>query len=445
MKTLWLSASQPLESDRAVSKVAAVASSLMNSPGLADTEPKPVTTSQECLYDRNFALAVFSQTCFVIANTLMAHYSRWIEYLGGDLRQVGLVMGVGSAMGLLLRPWIAQWMNRIGARTMWAIGYGIFIAASLSNLLLHEMTPLIFVCRSALVLGAAIVFTSGLTYVSQIAPDHRRAEAIGILGVGGFLGMLVGPFLGDLFLGSGDRQYADFVWFFVVAAVANLVPAAMLFFIRAPKRPQTVAAIRLSEFIEKVREHWPGTIVWVDFAFGVCMCGPFIYMANFIDRESLKLDGFSVIGVFFWFYAGPAIAIRILGRQLPQRLGNERVLIFGGIMMSVGMFTFALVGSPNPWLIIVPALLAGSGHGLMFHTMTALTIARFPVDLRGTGSTLALMLLDLGTICGAPVLGQIGEELGFAALFATIGGVCLAATALFWGSSMRSGGQSEPV
>jgi MFS family permease len=421
-----------------------MASSLTKSTDLADAKLPSESEPPQRLYDRNFAITVFGQTCFVIANTLMAHYSRWIEYLGGNLRQVGFVMGVGSAIGLLLRPWIAQWMNRVGAKTMWAIGYGIFIVASLSNLLLHDMSPLIIVCRSGLVLGAAIVFTSGLTYVSQIAPDHRRAEAIGILGVGGFLGMLVGPLLGDLFLGSGNRQFADFVCFFVVAAAANLIPATTLLFIRPPRRSQTTSTIRLSEFVSTVKTHWPGTIVWVDFAFGVCLCGPFIYMANFIDRDSIELGRFSVIGVFFWFYAGPAIAIRILGRQLPQQLGTARVLILGGLLMSLGMFAFALVGSQQPWLIVLPALLAGSGHALMFHTMTALTIATFPLDLRGTGSTLALMLLDLGTICGAPVLGQIGESHGFSALFATIGGVCLAATCVFWGSSTRSAKTSGP-
>ncbi|QDT12365.1 MFS transporter [Planctomycetes bacterium K23_9] len=368
----------------------------------------------------------------------MAHYARWIEFLGGDLRQVGLVMGFGASLGLVLRPWIAQWMNRLGARTMWAIGYGVFAAAALSNLFLYELTPLIFVCRSGIVLGAAIVFTSGLTYVSQIAPDNRRAEAIGILGVGGFLGMLVGPFLGDLFLGSSDRQHRDFVWFFAIAAIANLIPAGILVFIRPPVRSKAVVSIRLSEFAANVRQHWPGTILLVDLAFGVCMCGPFIFVASFIDRQPLQISGYSVIGVFFWFYAGPAIAIRVFGRQLPQRWGTAKVLIAGGGLMSLGMFAFAVVGSENPWLIVLPALLAGAGHSLMFHTMTALTLETFPLEIRGTGSTLALMMLDLGTICGAPLLGLIGEQYGFATLFATIGATCFTATAVYWLSLIRS-------
>ena len=60
------------------------------------------------LYDRYFAAAIFNQACFVVANLLMAHYARWIAFLGGGVREVGWIMGVGSIAGLALRPWMGQ-------------------------------------------------------------------------------------------------------------------------------------------------------------------------------------------------------------------------------------------------------------------------------------------------------------------------------------------------
>ncbi len=162
-------------------------------------------TTSDRLYDRNFLIAFVSQMCFVIANTLMAHYARWIEFLGGDLRQVGSIMGAGALLGLILRPWMAQWINRIGARAMWGIGYAAFGCAAMANLWLYDVGWMIYVVRSSLFVGTAIVFTSGLTYISQTAPDHRRTEAIGIFGIGGFFGMLVGPLLGDIFLADRER------------------------------------------------------------------------------------------------------------------------------------------------------------------------------------------------------------------------------------------------
>ena len=35
------------------------------------------------LYDRSFALIFLCQVSFVLGNVMMAHYARWIEWLGG--------------------------------------------------------------------------------------------------------------------------------------------------------------------------------------------------------------------------------------------------------------------------------------------------------------------------------------------------------------------------
>ena len=145
----------------------------------------------------------------------MAHYARWIEFLGGDLRQVGYIMGGAATAGLILRPWMAQWINRWGSRSMWMVGYLIFIVASLGNLLITEVGPMIYVARSGLLLAGAIVFASGLTYISQL-PQNTDTEAIGILGIGGFLGMLMGPLLGDVFLVERTRD--NFASLFMIAA-----------------------------------------------------------------------------------------------------------------------------------------------------------------------------------------------------------------------------------
>ncbi|TWU33770.1 MFS transporter [Novipirellula artificiosorum] len=404
-------------------------------PAIAKTpdrdEVESVVPQNDRLYDRDFVIALVSQTCFVMANTLMAHFSRWIEFLGGDLRQVGLIMGSAAMLGLLLRPWMAQWINRIGARAMWGVGYGVFAISSLSNLFLHELGPAIYLTRGGIVLGAAIVFASGLTFVSQTAPAHRRTEAIGILGVGGFLGMLLGPAIGDMFLGSDVRHRVDFVWLFSAATIANLLPACLLLFLHAPHSVGDQRPARLREFFATVRAYWPGTILLVDLAFGVCITAPLIFVASFVDTLHLQIPGLSVIGLFFWCYAGVAIVVRVGFRRLPDVVGPDRVLLVGTVFMSLGMFAFSVVSTEKPWLIVIPALLGGVGHSLMFHTMVSLTLIRFPRKAHGTGSTLALMMLDLGTILGAPILGLIGQSFGFGVLFAAIGLFCLGSASVY--------------
>jgi hypothetical protein len=75
------------------------------------------------LYDRTFVIAILSQMGFVLGNTLMAHYGRWIEHLGGNVGHVGSIMGLGAISAVVCRPWLGQLINKLGSRTTWAIGY----------------------------------------------------------------------------------------------------------------------------------------------------------------------------------------------------------------------------------------------------------------------------------------------------------------------------------
>ena len=394
---------------------------------------EPTQTAR--LYDRNFALALASQTCFVVANTLMAHYARWIEFLGGGVRQVGFIMGAGAILGVIVRPWMAQWINRLGSRTMWLIGFAVFSLGSFGNLLVDDLSLALYALRSCLVLGPAIVFASSLTYVSQTAPPHRQTEAIGILGVGGFMGMLLGPALGDVLL-SVDRTRGNFVLLFVAAGLGCILPAFLVCCLRLPPGQDARSAVRLKDFLRTTRSNWPGMILLVDLAFGVCMTVPFVFLASYVDQMTLTIPGISVIGLFFWCYAGWGLTIRVILRRVPERFGRRKVLLAGMLSMATGMFCFTLVSDATPWLIVVPALVTGMGHGLMFHTMTALTIESFSMNVRGTGSSLALMMLDLGTIAGAPVLGQIAEVWGFNWMFSAIGLFTLGVAGAYAYSSM---------
>ena len=355
----------------------------------------------------------------------MTHYARWVETLGGSLGEVGWIMGSGALLGLVLRPWMAQWINRHGARLMWGAGLLLFAIASLGNLLLYAVGPAIFAIRSCLMLGSAIVFASGLTYISQSTPESQRTEAIGIFGVGGFLGIFCGPFIGDLFLQQRDRS--NFELLFVVAAVANLIPLVGIFFLRPTDHESNGSPIRLGEFLAAIRRHWPGTIVAVNFVFGICMTGPFVFLASYVDEAGIQIPGVSEMGVFFMLYAACGIVARLASHRVLSRYGASQVLMAGIVLMSSGMFCFSLVSTSRPWLVLVPAILSGGGHGLMFHTMTSLTIKPFPREVRGTGSVLALMMLDGGMFVGAPVLGRLGEWYGFSILFTCIGACTLLA------------------
>ena len=368
-----------------------------------------------------------SQICFVVANSLLAHYARWIKHLGGDLTDVGYINGAGVILGIIIRPWLGQWINQFGAKTLWKAGYFLFAVSSLSNLLLVEIGLPIYLARSGLVAGSAIVFSSGLAYITQVAPTIEERKRSGSWG-GGFIGMLLGPYLGDWLLGAKiegiSRDRSVFISLFIAATVANIVPTIFLLFLKSPKTKSVKVSNSISDFFSTVRRYWPGAIIGVHFVFGICITVPFVFLASFIDETPLAIGGHSVMGIFFLCYAGWGFALRVILRRLPDQIGSRKVLLFGFVFMTVGMFSYGLVNEARAWLIIMPALMTGTGHSLMYHSMTSLAIEPFPRKYRGTGSALVSMVMDLGILMGATVLGIIGERFGFTWLFFTIGVAC---------------------
>jgi MFS family permease len=388
------------------------------------------------LYTRSFLIAVVSQTFFMIAWTASSHYARWIAWLGGDESTIGWVTGVGAFSGVALRPWIGLWVNRLGARVLWAAGYLIFVTSVLANVLLHELGPMIYVLRCGLVIGASVTYGASLTYITQNAPPDRRTEAIGTFGLSGFTAMLIGPRLGDHILGVGDRTHGDFQLLFWTISACLVAAGMVLFLLKPTPREHRSSPVRLADFVRSVRQYWPGSVLIVQFVFGICLAVPFVFLSHLADDLGLATEGRSPVGRFFFGYAIIAIAIRVLFRRIPDRFGRRKILILGLAMETAGMGSFLLVTSGRIEDLLLPGILCGAGHGFAFHTMTALTLDRFPVDIRGTGSALALMVLDIGTVAGAPVLGMLANAHGYGALFIAAASCAFAAAIVFTACSI---------
>lgn len=391
------------------------------------------------LYDLNFALVLVMQFFFVVANTLIAHYARWIEFLGGNVAQVGWIIGVSTVLGMVLRPWMGEWIDRVGPRKSWFLGIIVFALGAFGNLLLTDLHAGIYAFRSCLAVGGAIVFLSTLTYVTHVTPSGRRTEAIGIMGCGGMVGMLVGPGLGDLLLSSASTR-DNFVVLFIAAGSGCIIPATLLFFLRPSPGKLGTGKVGLTGFLRNVQRYWPGMIVLVSVVYGACMVLPFVFLASYIDEFSLHLPGLSVIGMFFWCYSGCGVLVRTLLRRVPDQWGRRKMLLLGLSLLCSGQIVFALSAETlipsNTWLIIAPAMLMGSGHGMIYHTLTSLSIERFPAHARATGSAFCMLLTDCGMLVGAPILGWVAGTFGYQWMVGVLACLILIAAAAYAYSSI---------
>jgi MFS family permease len=95
--------------------------------------------------------------------------------------------------------------------------------------------------------------------------------------------------------------------------------------------------------------------------------------------------------------------VRLATRHIPDRYGERPMILAGFSSLALSMVLYLVVRSE--WWLIVPALAAGTGHALLFPSVTAGGCSTFPARYRGLAATLMLAMYDVGSLLGQPVVG----------------------------------------
>jgi len=156
----------------------------------------------------------------------------------------------------------------------------------------------------------------------------------------------------------------------------------------------------------------------------VVLTGVFVFVKRFTMET-----GAGSVGAFFSAYTGAAIAVRIVGGRLPDRVGPKRVLVPALLALAVGFLFLARAGDARE--VLAAGVLCGLGHGFAFPTLSSLVVSRAREVERGAAIAVLTTLPDVGALLGAPSLGWIIELSGFGAMFTTAAAVLTLGVAAF--------------
>lgn len=383
----------------------------------------------EPLYTGRFFQVFAGVVLFMTSSALQFHFGQFIAHLGHGVDTLGWISSISIAGTLTIRLRMGRWIDRFGCRPVW-IGGTLVVAGALGVIQFAHDLWLIVILRSIVTMASATAMTTVAVFAAQIAPQRRRAESIGTMGLAGFCGMLAGPALGDwIFAGPGDSS-APYHLFFTGSAVASLLSGGMVWFMR--DEPARLADAGLTASLSPstgtsqlavIRAHWPGMIVLVGFVFASIWCLVSLYLERLAEAR-----GFHDIKLFFFFYAPTAIFLRLAFRRMPQQIGRTRTLLLGLCLMGGG--TLCLVGVSTQEQFILPAILMGAGHCFVFPSMIDLCASSLPNEHRGTGTALILASSDVGMLIGFVALGELIDAAGFDRALQVLSGGVLGIAAL---------------
>ena len=330
--------------------------------------------------------------------------------LGSDEAGVGLAGAAYGVTTLLLRPYAGRLSDRRGRRPLLIGGALLVTAVILGHLVASDLSVLLGL-RLLLGVAEAFYFVAAFAALADLAPPRRMGEALSINSLSLYLGLALGPLLGELLLDAGGFGAA---W----VGGAALAAAATLLAMRIPEtlvRPESSEEASVAPLFHRAAVG-PGAALFT----GVAAMSGFLFLAG-PHAERLGLDSWSVA---FLLFGGVVIVLRIVFARLPDRvppllLGAAALALAGGGLLVVAV-------APSVVGLLVGTTLLASGVAFMTPALFAATFARVTATQRGAASGTATFFIDLGFGVGPLLMGFVAAASGSGLAFAVGAAIALA-------------------
>lgn len=391
-----------------------------------------MTTDSEHLYTRRFYQAFVAVVLFMTGVAMQFHFGQYIAYVGFGVDTLGQILSASAIGTLLVRLHLGHWIDRFGCKPVWLVG-ATTVAVSVATIQFTSQLWAIIALRTITAVAMAAVLTSVAVFAARIAPPHRRAESIGMLGLAGLFGIMVGPLLGDLIFSDAENELFSYRLFFFGSAACSAASGVVMALIpRADFHDDSTPAPNAeSKPLEEsqtqwrlIVRHWPGSVMLIGLTFSMIFC----LQSSFLERLA-EQRGFLNIKLFFLVYSPTAIVLRLIFRRLPEYIGRDRTVILG--MMLLGSGVSCLIAVNTEAQLVLPGILMGAGHCFVFPSMVDLATERFPSASRGTGTALILGAGDAGLVLGFLLLGELIDARGFVFALKVLVGLVAVSTVVF--------------
>lgn len=344
-----------------------------------------------------FWLTYVANTSLMVSISLLFRYADFVSFFGGTEFQLGLIVGSGMIGSLLMRLAQGVGIDRYGPRQIWLISLVFYALSLVGHLWITGIGPAIYALQIAFRTSIAGAFGASITSIFHRVPKHRMAEAVGTLGTSGFVGMVVGPQIGDWLLGGGPLTVHKLHLMLMTAiglGIVSLVSAALATSgDRPPRRRRQPPPL-----LWVLRRYHPGPMLLMGIAMGFGIGLPGVFLRSY----AAELD-IARIGLFFSIYSLCAFGTRMATRRMTDHMGSRPMILLGMGSLCAAILLYLAV--EQQWHLVLPAVFTGVAHALLFPAIVAGGSAYFPSRYRGVGTALMLAMFDAGTLIGAPLIG----------------------------------------
>jgi EmrB/QacA subfamily drug resistance transporter len=381
------------------------------------------------------------------------------EDLGATLEQLEWTVNAYTLSYAVFLLTAAALGDRIGRRTVFAVGIGIFTAASAAAALAPSTEALI-AARALQGLGGAVITPLSLTLLSEAFTAEKRGLALGIWsGVSG-LGVALGPVVGGAVVDGFSWQWI--FWLNVPIGIA-LVPVALSLLAqsRGPNDRLDLPGAALASsgllgvvfgIVRSQALGWTSSTVVLSIGAGLVLLAgfvawelrtpsPMLPMRFFRNRGFAATNGvalamfFGAFGSIFLLaqffqvaqgYSPLEAGIRTLpwtampifvapvAGILSDRVGSRPLMALGLSLQSLALAYLALVTAPDvAYGLLVPGFVAaGTGMALVFAPSANALLGAVRPSEAGQASGANNTIREIGGVLGVAVLASVFTDAG---------------------------------
>jgi MFS family permease len=333
----------------------------------------------------------------------------YIQRLGGDEADIGLVQGLYSAAGIVCQPVVGALVDYLGRRFFMRLGAGLLVV-SCGLFVVSSPLPLLGALRALQGVAFSTFFVANYIHVVEMVPVERRGWALGIFGLSGLVSTSLAPLFGELMI----RRFG-FPWFFAAATLVAAGAASVVWRVQ-DVRPAALGARPGLHVIREGLGQLRHMHMLLAFFFGLGTGTIFTFLPTFGE-----VLGVTSVGLFYTAYAGAAMLVRVAGGTLIDVRGRRAVIIPSMFVQTSATCLLALVallfrpalGLPVLPFLFLAGFLAGGAHGFLYPAMSALLMDVTPERRRGSAVGIFSSVFLVGNSIGAIVFGYVAHGLGY--------------------------------
>jgi MFS family permease len=315
------------------------------------------------------------------------------EQAGASTFITGLLIGLASAFALLGRLLAGKTADRHGRRLALLCGMAFCATAGVLYLPVFGLWG-VAPARVLHGLGEGFFVTGAVAWAVDLAPENRRARALGFLSSGIWGGVSLGPAIGQA-LGTMTRVAG-------CLTASSLIVMAIVGFTRERQRPHAHEPTRW--FPPPVL--MPGILLGLGNVTYAAMSGFLILLLRYRGHGSA------------WAFSAFALAVlfgRLLFGGLPDRMGPRRSLFAGYALIGAGLI--AVIASRSGALDLPASMIIGLGYSFPWPALASVVVARVPVSERASALGALNAFYDLFVAASSAAAGALAGYWGLASPF----------------------------